>query len=43
MRNSEAAGTDEMYRKQLEFLEAEPQWVDVNWAQYIGGKPGQGG
>ena len=43
VRNSEAAGTDEMYRKQLEYLEAEPQWIDVNWAQYIGGTSGQGG
>ena len=43
VRNSEAAGTDEMYRKQLEFLEAEPQWIDVTWAQYIAGKSGQSG
>lgn len=39
-RNSQEAGTDEMYRKQLEYLEGEPQWIDVNWAQYV--SAGQG-
>lgn len=42
-RNSQDAATDEMYRKQLEYLEGEPEWLDVNWAQYIGGASGQGG
>ena len=35
-RNAEQPGTDEMYRKQLEYLEGEPEWIDVNWAKYIG-------
>ncbi len=41
-RNSDDPGTDEMYRKQLEYLEGEPQWIDVNWAQYIGAGGGSG-
>ncbi|MBV9100277.1 MAG: hypothetical protein JOZ46_07930 [Candidatus Dormibacteraeota bacterium] len=36
VRNAEAAETDEMYRKQLEYLEGEPEWIDVNWTEYIG-------
>ena len=35
-RNAQEPGTDENYRKQLEFLEGEPQWIDVNWAEYLG-------
>lgn len=35
-RNANEPGTDEMYRKQLEYLESEPEWIDVNWARYIG-------
>ena len=41
-RNAGDARTDEMYRKQLEYLEAAPEWIDVNWAEYIGGPSGQG-
>jgi len=37
VRNADDPRTDEMYRKQLEFLEGEPEWIDVSWAQYIGG------
>ncbi|MFN2583044.1 MAG: antibiotic biosynthesis monooxygenase [Candidatus Dormibacteria bacterium] len=42
VRNADDPHTDEMYRKQLEFLEGEPEWIDVNWAQYFGGASGQG-
>ena len=42
VRNAEDSRTDEMYRKQLEYLEGEPQWIDVNWAEYIGVASGQG-
>jgi quinol monooxygenase YgiN len=42
MRNADDPRTDEMYRKQLEYLEGEPEWIDVNWAQYIGATSGQG-
>jgi hypothetical protein len=42
-RNADDPRTDEMYRKQLEYLEGEPHWIDVNWTQYIGGSSGQGG
>ena len=41
-RNADDPATDEMYRKQLEYLEGEPEWIDVNWAQYIGTPSGQG-
>jgi len=28
--------TDEQYRQQLEFLDGEPEWIDVNYEQYVG-------
>jgi quinol monooxygenase YgiN len=40
-RNAGDPRTDAMYRKQLEYLEAEPDWIDVNWAEYIAGSSGQ--
>lgn len=42
-RNADDPRTDAMYRKQLEYFEGEPEWIDVNWAQYIGGPSGQAG
>ncbi|MGA8634833.1 MAG: antibiotic biosynthesis monooxygenase [Candidatus Dormiibacterota bacterium] len=34
--NANRAGTDEDYRRQLEYLEGEPEWIDVNYAEYVG-------
>ena len=36
MANAERGETDEQYRKQLEYLEGEPEWIDVNFANYTG-------
>jgi hypothetical protein len=34
--NANRAGTDEDYRRQLEYLDGEPEWIDVNYAEYVG-------
>ena len=40
--NADAPSTDEGYRRQLEFLEGEPEWIDVNYADYVGKPVGEG-
>ena len=34
--NAESPEQDAEYRQMLEHLEEEPEWIDVNWAEYIG-------
>jgi len=36
MANAERPETNEMYRKQLDFFDGEPEWIDVNWGMYMG-------
>jgi len=42
MANAERSETDEQYRQQLDFLEGEPEWIDVNYAMYTGKSLGEG-
>ena len=34
--NAERPETDTDYRQQLEYLEGEPEWIDVSYADYVG-------
>ena len=34
--NAERPQTDENYRKMIDFLDGEPEWIDVNWTEYTG-------
>jgi quinol monooxygenase YgiN len=34
--NADRPETNEQYQRQLEFLEGEPEWIDVNWADFVG-------
>ena len=34
--NAERSETDQQYQQQLEYLDGEPEWIDVNFANYIG-------
>lgn len=34
--NAESPQQDAEYRQMLEHLVEEPEWIDVNWAQYVG-------
>lgn len=34
--NAEDPETDAEYRRQLEFLDGEPTWIDVDWDAYLG-------
>jgi quinol monooxygenase YgiN len=34
--NAESPEQDAEYRQLLEHLEGEPEWIDVNWAEYVG-------
>jgi quinol monooxygenase YgiN len=34
--NANRAGTAEDYQRQLEYLDGEPEWIDVNYAEYVG-------
>jgi len=34
--NADAPETDAQYRQQLEFLVGPPEWIDVNYAGYMG-------
>lgn len=34
--NASRPETDEQYRKQIEFLDGEPEWIDVNYDAYVG-------
>ncbi len=36
MANADRAETDAEYRQQLEYLDGEPEWIDVNYAEYVG-------
>ena len=34
--NANRPETDSEYRSQLEFLDGEPEWIDVNYSAYVG-------
>jgi len=34
--NANRPETDTDYRQQLEYLEGEPEWIDVSYADYVG-------
>jgi quinol monooxygenase YgiN len=36
MENANRSETDSDYRQQLEYLDGEPEWIDVNYADYVG-------
>jgi hypothetical protein len=36
MANADRPETDTEYRQQLEYLDGEPEWIDVNYADYVG-------
>ena len=36
MANANRPETDAEYRQQLAFFDGEPQWIDVNYAEYVG-------
>jgi quinol monooxygenase YgiN len=36
MANADRPETDEQYKRQLEFLDGEPEWTDVNYTRYTG-------
>jgi quinol monooxygenase YgiN len=36
MANADRPETDTDYQKQLEYLDGEPEWIDVNYAEYVG-------
>ena len=36
MANADRSETDAEYRRQLEYLDGEPEWIDVNYAEYVG-------
>lgn len=36
MANADRPETDAEYRRQLEFLEGEPEWIDVQYGEYVG-------
>jgi hypothetical protein len=36
MANADRRETDTDYRRQLEYLEGEPEWIDVSYAEYVG-------
>ncbi len=36
MANASRAATDTDYQRQLEYLDGEPEWIDVNYADYVG-------
>ena len=36
MANADRSATDAEYRRQLEYLDGEPEWIDVNYAEYVG-------
>jgi hypothetical protein len=36
MANADRPETDTDYRKQLEYLDGEPEWIDVSYADYVG-------
>ena len=36
MANASRAQTNTDYQRQLKYLEGEPEWIDVNYADYVG-------
>jgi quinol monooxygenase YgiN len=34
--NADRPETNEQYQRQLDFLDGEPEWIDVNWADFVG-------
>jgi quinol monooxygenase YgiN len=36
MANAGRAQTDTDYQRQLEYLDGEPEWIDVNYGDYVG-------
>jgi quinol monooxygenase YgiN len=40
--NANRPETDADYRRQLEYLEGPPEWIDVNYADYMGKPVGDG-
>ena len=42
MANANRPETDAEYRRQLEFLDGEPEWIDVSYAEYVGKPLGAG-
>jgi quinol monooxygenase YgiN len=34
--NANRPETDADYREQLEYFDGEPEWIDVNYAEYVG-------
>jgi quinol monooxygenase YgiN len=40
--NADRPETNEQYQQQLEYLDGPPEWIDVNFANYIGKPLGQG-
>ena len=42
MANADAPETNEQYERQLEFLVGPPEWIDVNYTEYIGKPVGEG-
>lgn len=42
MANADRPDTDADYQKQLEYLEGPPEWIDVNYGDYIGKPLGEG-
>ena len=43
MANANRPETDAEYRQQLEYLDGEPEWIDVSYADYVGQPRGQSG
>lgn len=39
--NADAPSTDENYRRQLEYLDGPPEWIDVSYAAYMGQPVGE--
>jgi quinol monooxygenase YgiN len=36
VKNANAADTDKDYREMLQYMESEPEWIDVHYASYAG-------
>jgi quinol monooxygenase YgiN len=34
--NADRPETDDQFRRQAEFFDGEPEWIDVNYASYVG-------
>ncbi|MGH7685340.1 MAG: antibiotic biosynthesis monooxygenase family protein [Candidatus Dormibacteria bacterium] len=40
--NADSSETDAQYRQQLEYLDGPPEWIDVNYGDYVGKPLGEG-